>query len=212
MEKTAILENLKQIHSGQKIDGRTLRSLKRNGYVDNSGLLTAWGFRELGVYQHIPQLQIVDPTSYRDQHAMITETMYRTCDCCGDGSVIDYSESYTISVEKLAEHYNEYATLVNDYVKEHCWDHQLDEMVGKGWAPSGTQSQMLRMAEDKIWFSSFHYTWHLLKSLMEGIIKDQTTMYESTNRKYSITDTVDEIEDLISDGSVKYILEVDVSR
>jgi hypothetical protein len=212
MEKTTILNNLQLIHNGQQIDGRALRSLKRNGYVDSSGLLTAWGFRELGVYRHVPQLPVVDPASYHDQHAMITETMYRTCDCCGDGTTIDYSESYTISVEKLAEQYNQYATLVNDYVKEHCWDHQLDEMVDHGWAHGNVQKRMLQLAEGKIWFSDFNYTWHILKGLMQGILDGRTSIDISTSFKYSITDTVNEIKDLVSNGPAKYLMNVEVNR
>lgn len=211
MEKATILDNLRLIHDGQQIDGRTLRSLKRNGYVDASGLLTAWGFRELGVYRHIPQLPIVEPTTYRDQHALIVEDMHRECDCCNSSS-LEFSESYTISVEKLAEQYNQYATLVNDYVKEHCWDHQLDEMVTRGWAHQGVEKQMLQLAEGKIWFSDFHYTWHILKELMIGIVEGKTKAYHSTSYKYSITDTVDEIKDLISDGPTKYLMNVEVNR
>ena len=211
MEKTTILEVLKQIHSGQQIDGRTLRSLKRKGYVDNSGLLTAWGFRELGVYRHIPQLQIVDPAAYHDQHALIVEYMYRDCDCCNSSS-LEFSENYTISVEKLAEQYNQYATLVNDYVKEHCWDHQLDEMVDRGWAHGNVQKRMLQLAEGKIWFSDFHYTWHILKNLMAGIIEGKVTNDISTSFKYSVTDTVNEIKSLISNGPAKYLMDVVVNR
>lgn len=211
MEKTTILEILKQIHSGQEIDGRTLRSLKRNGYVDNSGLLTAWGFRELGVYRHIPQLQIVDPATYHDQHALIVEYMYRDCDYCNSSS-LEFSENYTISVEKLAEQYNQYATLVNDYVKEHCWDHQLDEMVDRGWAHGNVQKRMLQLAEGKIWSSDFHYTWHILKNLMAGIIEGKVTNDISTSFKYSVTDTVNEIKSLISNGPAKYLMNVAVNR
>lgn len=211
MDQATILTNLKNIHEGNQIDGRTLRSLKRNGYVDKSGLLTAWGFRTLGVYMHVPQLPIVDPASYQGQNAAITEEIFTECSCCG-GHNDSYTETYVVSVEKLAEHYNDYANLVNDYVKEHCWDHTLDEGVETGFAPGGIEKQMLRLAEDKIWFSDFNYTWHILKALMLAITKGESKAYTSTSYKYSITDTVDEIRELVSDGPAQYTMNVEVNR
>jgi hypothetical protein len=211
MNNAAIITHLQTIHGGGQIDGRTLRSLKRNGYVDSSGLLTAWGFRTLGVYKHIPQLPIVDPTTFRDQRAAITETVYTECRCC-DHSYVGASDTFVISVEKLADQYNDYAILVNDYVKEHCWDHNLDEMFARGWAPKGVDKQMLRLAEEKIWFSDFSYTWHILKRLMLDIIEGKKKSYTSTSYKYSITDTADEIRDLIDEGSANYFMEVEVNR
>lgn len=214
MNNAVILAHLQTIHEGGHIDGRTLRSLKRNGYVDDSGLLTAWGFRTLGTYRHIPQLPVVDPTTYHDQRAAITETVYTECHCCErcDHSYAGSSDVYVISVEKLAEQYNDYANLVNEYVKEHCWDHNLDEMFARGWAPKGVDKQMLRLAEEKIWFSDYAYTWHILKRLMLDIIKGDTKSYASTSYKYSITDTVDEIRDLVDDGPAKFFMDVEVNR
>ena len=211
MDATVIKTNLKSIHEGDQIDGRTLRSLKRNGYVDKSGLLTAWGFRTLGVYKHIPQLPIVDPATYQGQNAAIVEEIFTECSCCG-GHNNSYTETYTVSVEKLAEQYNDYANLVNDYVKEHCWDHTLDEGVETGFAPKGVERQMLRLAEDKIWFSDFHYTWHILKGLMAAIVKGETKSYSSTSFKYSIADTDDEIKNLVCEGPAQYTMNVEVNR
>lgn len=211
MNKETILTNLQAIHEGKQIDGRTLRSLKRNGYVDRSGLLSSWGFRTLGVYKHIPQLPIIDPADYRGRNAAITESIFSECSCCGhhnDG----YDETYTISVEKLAEVYNEYAERVNDYVKEHCWDHTLDEGVETGFAPRGIERQMLRLAEDRVSMNDFHYTWHIFKQLMSDVIKGNTKSYTSTSYKYSITDTVDEIRDLITDGPADFSMTVEVNR
>lgn len=212
MDDTVILTHLKSIHEGGQIDGRTLRSLKRRGYVDSCGLLTAWGFRTLGVYRHIPKMTIVDPTSYSGQRATIIEDIFTECSCCGGRGENSWTETYTVSVEKLAEQYNDYVTLVNDYLAEHCWDHQLDEMVERGWAPQGIQKQMLKLAQDKIWFTDFRYTWHILKDLMLGIIEGKQTTYKSTSYKYSITDTTDEIKNLIDNGPAQYMMNVEVNR
>ncbi len=211
MDAATINANLKSIHEGNQIDGRTLRSLKRNGYISSDGMLTSWGFRTLGVYRNIPKLPTTDPAFYRGRNAAVVETIYTSCNCCGEHSS-EFGESYVVSVEKLAERYNDYANQVNKYLADNCWDHNLDDMVDRGLAPKGTSQMMLRLAQEKIWFSDFHYTWHILKDLMLAIIKGESKAYTSTSYKYSITDTIDEIRELVADGPAQYTINVEVSR
>jgi hypothetical protein len=207
-------DNIKQIYDGSILDGRTIGSLKRKGLINNDGSISLRGLHTIDKYRNCPEIPIADIAKYAGKIITINENISSGCDNCGN----TYTETYNLSAEKMAKEYNIYAEFINK--KLACnWSPTYDIEYENGMGLKGIKNILINAVKRE--GSHFingryfdrRYVQNILISAMEQSLKGGSMGYTGTSYKYSITDTVSEISDLIlENGENMFTLEVSISR
>lgn len=205
------IEKIQTIYQGKTLDGRTMGSLKRKGYLEKDGSLTLRGMHLIGVYKHVPQIPLADIEKYVGKVIVINENIYSGCECCGS----HYTETYMISAEKLAKEYNEYVTYQNKRLYD-MWGETTDYEYGRGFAMKGIKGILINAVKrDDYGAPCFdrRYVQGILNSAMEQLVSGKDKGYASSSYKYSISDTQSEVADLlIVTGEKIFTMEVEINR
>jgi len=207
-----INENLNKISQNETLDGRTVAALKRKGYVQSDGSLTMHGLHQIGEYKHVPQVPYADIEKCVGKIIQINEVIIVGCECCGS----QYTETYLVSAEKLAKEYNQYVDWMNKKLHD-MWGETFDYDVESGFSTKNIGRVFISSLKrehysDKPDFDR-RYIQDILNGAMEQMVNGKTQGYKSSSYKYSITDTIGEIEDLLMDEGEKiFTLEVEIYR
>jgi hypothetical protein len=208
----ALKEKLEDFLAGKINDGRSIAALRRKGVLNAENGLTEHGARLLGVFLNCPEFKITNPATYAGKAVLISETHNYDYDTDCDEYLSSYTNIYLISAEKLMQEYAVFAVLANEYIKKQ-WSYEHDQ--ARNWAAKTYASWLKEHAKTKPEFrpNDRSYIWHILEcgmtAIVDGIPKTQT----STSNKYSISDTENEIQDmLVTEGEIICRIDVEVAH
>jgi len=204
------IEKIQKIYQGETLDGRTVGSLKRKGYLEKDGSLSMRGMHLIGVYKHVPQIPLADIEMCVGKIIVINENICSGCNCCGSC----YTETYMLSAEKLAKEYNEYVVYQNKRLYA-MWGETTDYEYDRGFAMKGIKNILINAVKrDDYGAPRFdrYYAQGILNSTMEKLVSGEDKGYTSSSYKYSITDTQCEVEDLLVETGEKiFTMEVEIN-
>jgi hypothetical protein len=169
-----------ELYHGNKIDGRSMRSLQSRGYITNDCKLTDMAKILCGIFENIPSLPYCKISFYDEQ---ISVREYSTC-CCG--STEQETFSCTLNAAKLIEEYNQYASFVNSYINSN-WDITMDN------DPKKWKQFIFNQAKTKYW-SENRYTFYIVVGIVTDIMNGKVRGEFTTSEKYSFNDTPSEVE------------------
>lgn len=179
MNTDEIMFYINEVYHGNSIDGRKMRALKNRGYVDNN-VVTTHGKIMANIMEHKPFVPLCH-IEFTDEVVHVSE--YSQCSCGHSETMVFECD---LSVAKLVEEYNKYATSCNSYINDK-WDYMMDNDHVR-WT-----QYIMDKAKNEYW-SENNYTVsiviNIVKSLMNG---DQSGDF-TTSEKYSFSDTPDEFQ------------------
>lgn len=192
METVKIIFMVNEIYHGNKIDGRSLRSLKKRGYISTDGKITDMAKILCGIFENIPSLPYCNISFYDEQ---ISVQEFSTC-CCG--STDKETFSCNLNAAKLIEEYNKYVSFVNSYIISK-WDITMDN------DPKKWKQFIVNQAKTKYW-SENAYTSDIVVGIVTDIMNGKDSGDYSTSEKYSFGDTPNEVENYSSQlsGNIIY--------
>lgn len=208
----ALKEKLEDFLAGKINDGRSIAALRRKGVLNAENGLTEHGARLLGVFLNCPEFKITNPATYAGKAVLISETHNYDYDTDCDEYLSSYTNIYLISAEKLMQEYAVFAVLANEYIKKQ-WSYEHDR--AHNWAAKNYTAWLKSQAKTKSEFRAVerYYIWHILECGMTAIVDGVFDTQTNTSNKYSISDTEDEIQDmLVEEGEIICRIDVEVSH